>query len=223
MSPRERRIFPRTAAFVWLALALSSPVRAESLRATYGPIPDDVWSYMQGLSWRADLPCPAREALALLSVPYLDFDGLPRLGPMIVARSAVRKVAAIFQEIYDSGRFRIHRIALIDDYAGDDDRSIEANNTSAFNCRLTDHGGLSRHALGLAVDVNPVQNPYVEGNLTAPEAGRAYDRPEKRHASTVGLIVRGDVVTRAFARQGWRWGGEWRRTVDYQHFSSDGH
>jgi poly-gamma-glutamate synthesis protein (capsule biosynthesis protein) len=178
---------------------------------------------MQGRSWRAELPCPQRSALVLLRIPYWDFQGNAQIGSMIVARSVATNVAAAFQEIYDSKKFRIYQMTLIDAYQGDDDKSIEANNTSAFNCRTTDRGALSRHALGMAVDINPVQNPYREGNVTAPEAGRAYDQPYKRRSDIVGIIVNGDVVTRAFARQGWRWGGNWKRTVDYQHFSNDGH
>jgi len=188
-----------------------------------GPIPDAVWAYMQGRSWRAELPCPRRDELVLLRVPYLDFDGNAQTGALVVARSAAKAVAAAFQQIYDSGRFRIYRMSLIDEFGGDDARSMAANNTSAFNCRTTDRGAMSRHAYGMAVDINPVQNPYREGNLTEPEAGRAYDAPEKRRGDIVGLIVDGDVVTRAFARQGWRWGGHWKRSVDYQHFSNDGH
>lgn len=178
---------------------------------------------MQGKSWRAELPCPSRNELALLQLPYVDFQGRTQLGSMIVARTVAAKVSAIFQEIYESGKFRIYRMTLIDEYGGDDDKSMEANNTSAFNCRTTDHGALSRHALGLAVDINPVQNPYREGNVTSPPAGQAYDQPYKRRSDIVGIIVNGGIVTKAFAKRGWFWGGNWKRAVDYQHFSSDGH
>jgi len=221
---RANRLSALAAAAIIVGIAAAGPrARAEPARATYGAIPDAVWNNMQGKSWRAELPCPRRSELAFLQIPYLDFEGHTQIGSMIVAKSAAAKVAAAFQEIYDSKRFRIYRMTLIDDYQGDDDRSIEANNTSAFNCRTTDRGALSRHALGLAVDINPVQNPYRDGNGTAPEAGRAYDQPYKRRSDIVGIIVNGDVVTRAFARQGWRWGGNWKNSVDYQHFSSDGH
>jgi D-alanyl-D-alanine carboxypeptidase len=81
---------------------------------------------------------------------------------------------------------------------------------------------MSWRASGMAVDINPIQNPYREGSLSSPEAGKAYDQPQKRRSDIVGIIVDGDVVTGAFARQGWRWGGNWKRTVDYQHFSNDG-
>ena len=204
-------------------LLLAGEAGAEKAKATYGPIPDAIWSNMQGKSWHAELPCPQRSELALLRIPFVDFQGRTQIGSLIVAKSVAPKVAAAFQEIYDSGRFRIYRMALIDDFQGDDDKSMEANNTSAFNCRTTDRGAMSRHAMGMAVDINPVQNPYREGNLTSPEAGRAYDQPFKRRADVVGIILDGGIVTRAFARQGWRWGGNWKNTVDYQHFSIDGH
>ena len=82
-------------------------------------------------------------------------------------------------------------MSLIDEFGGDDARSMAANNTSAFNCRTTDRGAMSRHAYGMAVDINPVQNPYREGQLTEPEAGRAYDEPYKRRRDIVGIIVDG--------------------------------
>jgi D-alanyl-D-alanine carboxypeptidase len=75
--------------------------------------------------------------------------------------------------------------------------------------------------LGRAVDINPIQNPYREGNVTSPEAERAYDQPYKRRSVIVGNFLKGGLVTRGFARQGG--GGDWKNTVDYQHFSSDGH
>lgn len=205
------------------ALVLSSSCLAQETRASYGPIPDEVWAFMQGRSLRPSLSCPARDELALMRLPYLDFEGRARLGSMIVAKRAAPQVAAIFEEIFASGRFRIERMSLVDAFDGDDDRSIAANNTSGFNCRTTDHGGLSRHALGLAIDVNPVQNPYVEGTLIAPPAAAEYAAPSARRPGVAGLITPGDVVTRAFARRGWRWGGAWRTIKDYQHFSLGGH
>lgn len=206
------------------ALALGClAAKAEDSQATFGPIPDNVWSYMQGRSWRPGLPCARRDELVLMRIPYRDFQGEMRIGAMVVASKVATQVAAIFHELYIGGRFRIYQMRLIDDFDGDDDRSIAANNTSGFNCRLTDHGGLSKHALGLAIDINPVQNPYREGNITAPEAGKDYDQPQERRSDIVGIIVEGDVVTRAFARRGWSWGGRWKHTVDYQHFSYGNH
>jgi poly-gamma-glutamate synthesis protein (capsule biosynthesis protein) len=219
----SNRSRPLRVAALLLGLLAGGEASAQRARVTYEAVPDEIWSYMQGRSWHAELPCPQRNELVLLRIPYLDFQGNTQIGSMIVAKSVATKVAVAFQEIYDSRKFQIYRMSLIDEFQGDDDKSMEANNTSAFNCRTTDRGAMSRHAFGMAVDINPVQNPYREGNITSPEAGRAYDQPHERTSDIVGIIVDGDVVTRAFARQGWRWGGNWKRSVDYQHFSSDGH
>lgn len=95
--------------------------------------------------------------------PYRDFNRATQSGEMIVARKVAAQVTAIFDEIYASGKFRIFQMRLVDDVDGSDDRSIAANNASGFNCRTTDHGGHSKHAFGLAIDINPVQTPYREG------------------------------------------------------------
>jgi hypothetical protein len=228
MPPRARESLLRQGgafalALILCAFASGSNARAETARASVSPVPDEVWSYMQGRSWHAGRGCPERSELALLRIPYRDFEGRTQFGPMIVAKKVAGKVAAIFQEIYDSGAFRIYRIALVDDYGGDDDQSIAANNTSGFNCRTTEGGGVSQHAAGLAIDINPVQNPYVAHGVTEPEAGKAYDAPEKRRPAMIGVVTKGDAVYKAFARRGWRWGGEWAHSKDYQHFSASGH
>ena len=214
MAPRQIRLA------LLVGLLAAAFAEAQEIRTTASPIPDDVWARMQGRSWRAHLPCPRKDDLALLSVPYWDFDGRPQRGSLVVARSVAADVGRAFDEIFESRQFRIAKMRLIDEYGGDDDASMADNNTSGFNCRtVVGSGGLSKHARGLAVDINPVQNPYLDGTGTAPPAGRAYDEPHERKASVTGLIVKGDVVTRAFSRIGWSWGGDFRRTKDYQHFA----
>jgi poly-gamma-glutamate synthesis protein (capsule biosynthesis protein) len=100
---------------------------------------------------------------------------------------------------------------------------MAANNTSAFNCRLATSGSsLSSHSFGTAIDINPVQNPYVKGNLTLPPAGTAYDEPAERAGDRIGVIAPGDAVASAFEAIGWTWGGDWSSLKDYQHFSADG-
>ena len=112
---------------------------------------------------------------------------------------------------------------LVHVYGGDDLRSMNANNTSAFNCRRTTGASrLSEHAHGRAIDINPVQNPYVTRRRTLPAAGRAFDTPAKRTRPHPGMIKGGGVVTRAFSRIGWKWRGYRRSPVDYQHFSQSG-
>jgi hypothetical protein len=109
---------------------------------------------------------------------------------------------------------------LVDAYGGSDYRSIEADNTSAFNCRrVTGGSSWSMHAYGLALDVNPIENPYVSNGHTSHAASRPYlDRSRRRR----GMALRGGVLVRAFKRVGWGWGGDWSEPRDYQHFSSTG-
>jgi poly-gamma-glutamate synthesis protein (capsule biosynthesis protein) len=109
---------------------------------------------------------------------------------------------------------------LVDDYGGSDDASMDADNTSAFNCRnVAGTSRWSEHAYGRAIDINPVENPYVAGSHVSPAAGRAFlDRSQRRP----GVVRAGDAVVRAFARVGWGWGGDFSSAQDYQHFSASG-
>jgi hypothetical protein len=117
--------------------------------------------------------------------------------------------------------YPIRRMRLIDAYNGSDDRSMAADNTSAFNCRrVAGSSSWSEHAYGRAIDVNPVQNPSVEGGVASPAAGQSYVNRSKHKR---GMIHAGGAVVRAFASVGWGWGGSWSSPKDYQHFSSTGH
>lgn len=197
--------------------------RAQEMTARQEPIPDAVWNEMQGRSWRPNLECPARKDLVLLTLPFLDFEGQPRLGQMIVAKRVADTVSSVFKELFESKAFRIQRMELIDKYGGDDAKSMAANNTSAFNCRLVTGGKrLSNHAYGTAIDINPVQNPWVSKGNTDPPAGREYDTEEERSADVIGLIKSDGVVTKAFKGRKWGWGGDWNSLKDYQHFSENG-
>ena len=216
------------------ALCGAEPTFAQQMTVKQEPIPDEIWANMQGKSWHQrlanakcarakDCQCPPRESLVLLSVPYLDFKAQPKLGRLIVARSVADEVGKAFTQIFESRQFQIQRMELVDVYGGDDDASMAANNTSAFNCRLTTNGTrLSAHASGEAIDINPVQNPYVRGSTTLPPAGKAFDEPAERSAKTPGLITSDQIVVKAFDAQGWKWGGNWQNSKDYQHFSKDG-
>lgn len=118
-------------------------------------------------------------------------------------------------------RFAIRRMRLVDAYGSDDNRSMNADNTSAFNCREVSGrpGVWSQHAYGRAIDVNPVENPYVSGSHVSPAKGQEFaDRRPRRK----GMIARRGAVVRIFARAGWAWGGNWSGAQDYQHFSATG-
>jgi hypothetical protein len=171
-------------------------------------------------SWHAGCPV-APSALRRVRLSYWGFDGQAHTGALIVNESAVRDVVVVFRRLYVA-RFPLRRMRPIDAYGGNDERSLAADNTAAFNCRYAVGPGQRRwstHAYGLAIDVNPVENPYLEGGRVHPRAGRAY---LNRSKSRPGMAVRGGVLVRAFAAVRWQWGGRWRGTPDYQHFSSTG-
>jgi poly-gamma-glutamate synthesis protein (capsule biosynthesis protein) len=191
-------------------------------RGSWEPIPDDVWSAMQGKSWHTGLDCPGRDELVFLKVPHITFNGEPDTGILIVARSAADNILDAFSDLHAAG-FQIQRMDPVYLFSGSDDRSMDANNTSAFNCRLKTSGSsLSEHSFGKAIDINPIQNPYVKGNTTLPAAGRNFDSPEERAHNHSGMIGDGDAVVEAFEKIGWKWGGNWKSAKDYQHFSESG-
>lgn len=206
-----------------LGLLLGSPVSAETPRARQEPLSDKVWQNMQGKSWHPGMGCPDRADLVLLTLPYRDFSGGPQTGTMIVNRTVAPSVMQIFEAIYLTD-FRIAGMRLIDDFGGNDDASMQANNTSAFNCRKVTSGrSKSAHAEGLAIDINPRQNPYVRGPLTLPANAVDLDEAGERGAAKgPGLVEAEGAVVRIFRENGWKWGGNWRSLKDYQHFSANG-
>ncbi|QIK66161.1 M15 family metallopeptidase [Nocardioides sp. HDW12B] len=174
-------------------------------------------------SHRPGCPVPL-DRLRHLTLSYVGFDGRSRTGELVVAARHADDVVSVFERLYDA-RFPIQRMRLVDAYGADDARSMAANNTSAYNCRrVAGTDRWSEHAYGGAIDLNPVQNPYVQGAAFVPAEGAAYvDVPRGRGArAEPGVVVAGDVVDRAFASVGWEWGGRWRSSKDYQHFSASG-
>jgi D-alanyl-D-alanine carboxypeptidase len=170
-------------------------------------------------SWRRGCPVGPVE-LRLLRVDHWGLDGRVHRGELIVHRDHARRVLAVMGKLFKA-RYPIQRLRLVDAYRASDDRSMAANNTSAFNCRrVSGSSRWSEHAFGRAIDVNPLRNPYVtRGGRVSPPAGRPYADRTRRAA---GMIHGGDTVVRTFAAAGWRWGGHWSGSKDYQHFSSTG-
>lgn len=190
----------------WLALVWA-------FHASVAPAPAHM------VSWHRGCPVPVSE-LRLVTLTYWGFDGRVHDGRLVVNRDAVRPVVRVMRSLYDA-RFPIRRMVLVDRYGASDERSMAADNTSAFNCRpVSGTSRWSQHAYGRAIDVNPVENPFVIGNHVSPAAGRAF---ANRSLQRRGMIHRGDAVWRAFASVGWRWGGDWTSPKDYQHFSASGH
>ena len=172
---------------------------------------------MTGVSWRRG--CPVRIAdLRLVGVTHWGFDRLRHRGELIVHKDVARSVVAVFHTMY-SARFLVRKMRRVDSYRADDNASMAADNTSAFNCRpITGSArGFSVHSYGKAIDVNPLENPYVKGRAVLPPAGRAFtDRSRVRP----GMIRHGDRVWSAFAAHGFTWGGDWKSLKDYQHFEA---
>jgi hypothetical protein len=184
-------------------------------------VADDV-----AVSWRQGCPVGPGE-LRALEVDHVGFDARHHRGTLIVHQAVVDELTEVFRRLY-AARYPIQSIRPVDEFGpapaipgragpqgADDEASMAANNTSAFNCRsITGGGALSRHARGTAIDLNPLQNPWVADRVAPAAAGPWLDRRVYHPA----MIRPGDVVTRAFADAGWRWGGDFVGIKDYQHF-----
>jgi hypothetical protein len=192
---------------------------SKGFTGSISPIGPGLAKRMTGVSWHPGCPV-ALSGLRLLRVGYWGFDGRSRRGELVVNREVATAVVAALRRLYDA-RFPIRRMRLVDEYGGNDFRSIEADNTSAFNCRrATGSSSWSEHAYGRAIDVDPIENPYVSGGRTSHPASRPYvDRSRHRP----GMAYPGGALVEAFRSIGWGWGGDWSGSVrDYQHFSASG-
>lgn len=206
-----------------LARALSDGGEALDLTQPTGyvsrvrAVPDSLRADMERWTWEAGCPVSLSD-LRFLEVVHRDLSDLDRWGALVVHRDVANEVAGAFGALHGDG-FRIARIEPIERYHGDDDASMAANITSAFNCReVTGGSGWSEHAYGRAIDINPVQNPYVRGSPILPAAGKDYlDRNDVRP----GMVVRPGAVE-VFDQLGWGWGGDFETLKDYQHLSSSG-
>ena len=181
-------------------------------------ITDDIFSRMQGKSFKDDCTLP-REDLRYLHVLHKDVDGGVHEGEMVVNKHIADDVLDILRQLYEND-YPIERMKLIDEYNADDELSMEDDNSSSFNFRFISHTTrVSKHGLGLAVDINTLYNPYtkvVDGQrIVEPVTGEPY---LDRDASFNYKIERGDLCFRLFAEHGFEWGGDWTDRKDYQHF-----
>ena len=188
--------------------------------ATASRLGRDLRRRMRGRSFHPGCPVPLRR-LRQLDLPHWGFDREVHRGKLIVHRRHANDVLRAMKALYRE-RFPIRRMRRVDAYGGNDRRSMRADNTSAFNCReVAGRPGVwSQHAYGRAIDINPVENPYVSpGGSVSPRKGTRFADRSRRAR---GMIRGGDSTVRAFRRQGWEWGGKWSGAKDYQHFSSNG-
>jgi len=199
-----------------VCIASAAPVQAQ-FRSEIERIDGAQAKRMTGVSWRRGCPVGLGD-LRLVTLSHWGFDGRSRTGRLLVHRDVARELVQVFRDLY-AARFPIRRMVPVDAYGGSDFRSIEADNTSAFNCRYVE--GTTRwsnHAYGRAIDVNPIENPYVSGGSTSHSASRPYVDRRRRP----GMAYEGGALVRAFDRIGWGWGGRWTSVKDYQHFSETG-
>ena len=194
-------------------------VGVEAQEFSVQPIPDSVFLRMQGRSWPEG--CAVRLAdLRYLRLSYFDAEKNEHVGEMVCNKVIANDLLEIFRELYRQ-KYPIQRIRLIDDYEAEDERSMRDNNTSCFCYRkVSGTTKLSKHATGMAVDVNTLYNPYVRTGKN----GRRIVEPATavkyvdRSKSFPYKIVKGDLLYRLFIRHGFKWGGSWRTVKDWQHF-----
>jgi hypothetical protein len=170
-------------------------------------------------SWHPGCPV-APSGLRLITMTYRGFDHRVHTGRLVVNAAVTGKLILVFRKLF-AMRYPIRRMVLVDAYHGSDFASIQADNTSAFNCRdAAGSSSWSEHAYGLAVDLDPCENPYVYAD--GYEAHKRCRKYVDRSLHDPGVIHASDKVVRAFASIGWGWGGAWQGARDYQHFSANG-
>lgn len=200
-------------------LFLVSPAVMQAQDFSVSLLSDSLFARMQGRSYPEGCTVP-RSDLRHVRVLHVDAQGMVHKGELVCNKAIAQDLVDIFRQLYQA-RYPIEKIRLIDDYEADDEQSMSDNNTSSF-CYRTVSGTkkLSKHALGMAVDINTRYNPYVRKGadgrqLISPDNGRPY---ADRRKSYPYKIVKGDLLYRLFIQHGFQWGGNWRTMKDYQHF-----
>jgi D-alanyl-D-alanine carboxypeptidase len=204
-------------------LALGQP--AQRYESSIEPLPAPLKARLQPASWRPGCPV-ALSDLRLLTVSHWGWDGRVREGQLVVHEDAAQALATVFRRLH-ALRFPIRHMRLDDMYGQRRERPADGDVTGSFRCRQSvpspcvggsRSGRWSNHAYGLAIDVNPVENPYVG-------CGRVRDRTSRPYVNRSrlrkGMVT--PAVVHAFAAVGWEWGGSWTgQTKDYMHFSHNG-
>lgn len=214
------RMFKRLFMSVMMCAAISSGMASEPVFKSM-VVPDSVRERMDGKSYSDG--CPVKmDDLRYLKISHYDFAGEIRVGEMVCHKDIADKLVNVFRVLFMQ-KYPIEKIRLIDEYGGDDEASMRDNNTSCFNFRtVAGSKKLSRHAYGKAVDINPLYNPYVRvladgKSFIQPSTAEKFVKRDKR--KNPYMINRTDAAYIAFRDAGFKWGGNWRRYKDYQHFS----
>jgi hypothetical protein len=193
------------------------PPRDGRFHATVGPVTPAVRARMGG-TWHDGCPVPL-SGLRYLTLGFRGFDGRVHTGELVVAARAAPSVVRIFRALF-AQRFPIEQMVLPTTHDVSTGPTGDGNDTASFVCRTArGQTRLSAHAYGLAIDLDPFQNPFVRDDLVLPELASAY---RDRRWLRPGMLEPGSAAVRAFTREGWTWGGTFHRPKDYQHFSLTG-
>lgn len=158
-----------------------------------------------------EIPNSISKQLTLISVEYYSFDDRLHKGQLVVNKKAAKDIEEIFNFIKES-KFPIAKVIPAVKFNWDDDASMNDNNTVAFNYRKVKGSKvLSAHSYGMAIDINPLQNPHIKGKVIQPAKG-------KYNVNVSGTIIRDSKLVKEFVKRGWQWGGRWKSSKDYQHF-----
>lgn len=203
-----------------IIILFSLSLMAEFHAKVYNISPKLKEKMVEGNSWHRGCPVDIGD-LRYIRLSYIDFQGEDRVGELIVNRAVADDMVNIMRELYEIG-YPINQMRLVSDFGGNDWQSIEADNTSAFNCRrATGSKKWSKHSYGMAIDINPIENPYIsrKGHISH-RASQKYRRRTHRINSLAdrAVLLKSDEATRIFESYGFEWGGDWRYTKDYQHF-----
>lgn len=198
---------------LFISIVLCVDANAQGSFAIY-ELNDSIFALMQGKSYPKGCTVK-REELRYLTVLHVDANGKAHMGELVCNKLIADDLIAIFKKLYEA-KYPIERMQLIDNFNADDERSMAANNTSCF-CYRTVNGSskLSKHSLGMAIDINPLYNPCVRNKNVQPKNGAPYTNRVRTFSYK---IERGDLLWRLFTERGFRWGGAWRSLKDWQHF-----
>lgn len=177
-------------------------------------IPDEIKRKIIGISYHQNNRVQLSD-LMYLRVKHINFQDKECIGELICNKKVAKELLEIFYELYQ-GRYPVEKIRLVDEYEADDEKSMSNNNSSCFNYRvIADTDVISMHGIGLAVDINPLYNPYVVGDKVMPAIAFPYADRTKDFAYK---IDENDFCYKVFSNKGWLWGGKWKNSKDYQHF-----
>lgn len=183
------------------------------------PIPDKVWQRMQGKTYKEN-PNIQRDDLRYIRVLHIDHDKIIHIGEMVCNKIIADKLVSIFRHLYEA-KYPIQRMQLPDEFEADDEKQMRANNTSCFCYRaIAGSKKLSKHSLGLAIDINPLYNPFYHDRadgtrIIKPTTAGDYCNRSKKFPYK---IEKNDLCYKLFISNGFKWGGSWKTRKDFQHF-----